>query len=345
MNTTKFILPFCMVVLFPFLMFAQEQNSKFETLIFSDSSLSIVTNRTNDDFSDDCILLKNSIDHDNPLKIYEFNYSADSIYCNRIRVLTDYKTLLETDNDWLIFVHGDGQTLLDAAISALKTQNLHHVKVLLFSWPSKMREGNGAKNFKNSKNNVALGTYKFRELLVMLQQFKKQYDWPKNGRHLSLFFHSLGNLYLERAVKDSLLAGLDNDLFDNLIINAAAVNEYEHAKWVDKLNIQKNIYIISNKWDFNLNGARVFTSSGKQLGERLKLPLSAKANYINFSNAVGLLLPTSASHTYFFGKIPNKSENIKEFYTALFHGKTLNLSDTTLYTLRKDGLGYDILFE
>ncbi len=304
----------------------------------------MITNRLKDTLSDDCSKLLNYIDFNNPLKIFEYNHTADSIYCTEIKNFDNHKVLSEAKNDWLVFVHGDSKTFSAAAIGGLKIQNLHHVKVLVFSWPSKMEKGNGSKNFSNSKRNVAAGVVQFKELLLLIQEYKKRNQWPEKPYHLSLFLHSLGNCYLERLVKDSLLTGLDSNLFDNLIINAAAVNQEAHANWVDRLHIQKRIYITSNKKDFNLNGARIFSNSGKQLGERLKLPLSTGATYINFTKAIGLALPTGNSHTYFIGKMTNESGNIKDFYTDIFHGRAVNLTDSTKFIKRNDGLGYNILF-
>jgi hypothetical protein len=343
MIKTKIILLYCLTILFPGVILCQSSKSTHVPVTFSDPSLPVVTNRLNDTLSDDCQMLLNDVDFNKPLKIYEYYHTAESIYCNEIKILDDCRALSEDNNDWLVFVHGDSKTFSTAAISGLEIQNLHHVKVLVFSWPSKNEKGHGLKNFKNSKINAAAGVVKFKELLLLIQEYKNRHQWPENPFHLSLFFHSLGNYYLERLVKDSLLADLDSNLFDNLIINAAAVNQEAHADWVDKLHIQKRIYITSNKHDFSLNGLRLFSNSGQQLGERLKLPLSSGANYINFTKAIGFTMPTSDSHTYFTGRMPNNSENIKDFYTDLFHGRAVNLADSTKFIRRNDGLGYNIL--
>jgi hypothetical protein len=341
----KIILLYCLTIIFPSVILCQSRKSILEPDTFSEPSLPVITNRLNDTLSEDCLMLLNDIDFNKPLKIYEYYHAADSIYCNEIKILDDCKALSEANNDWLVFVHGDNKTFSDAAIRGLKIQNLHHVKVLVFSWPSKTEKGNGIKNFNNSKSNAAAGVVKFKELLLLIQEYKNRHQWPENPYHLSLFLHSLGNYYLEKLVKDSLLADLDSNLFDNLIINAAAVNQEAHANWVNRLNIQKRIYITSNKQDFSLNGLRIFSNSGKQLGERLKLPVSSGANYINFTKAIGFTLPTSDSHTYFIGRMTSHSVNIKDFYTELFHGRAVNLSDSTKFVKRNDGLGYNILFK
>ncbi len=345
MNKTKIIFLYCLITIFPSVILCQSSKSIHEPAIFSDPSLPVVTNRLNDTLSDDYLKLQNYIDFNNPLKIFEYNHTIDSIYCNKIKSFDDCKALSESKNDWLVVVHGDSKTFSAAAIRGLQIQNLHHVNVLVFSWPSKTEIGNGLKNFNNSKMNVEAGGVKFKELLLMIQAYKRNQQWPEKPYHLSLFLHSLGNYYLERLVKDSLLADLDSDLFDNLIINAAAVNQEAHASWVDSLHIQKRIYITSNRSDVNLNGVRLFTKSGKQLGERLKLPLSSGATYINFTKAIGFTMPTGNSHTYFIGKMTNESGNIKDFYTDVFHGRAVNLSDSTKYIRRNDGLGYNILFK
>ncbi len=343
MNKTKIILLFCWTIIFPSVILCQSSKSTHVPVAFSDPSLPVITNRLNDTLSDDCQMLLNYVDFNKPLKIYEYYHTSDSIYCNEIKILDDCKALSEDNNDWLVFVHGDSKTFSDAAIRGLKIQNLYHVKVLVFSWPSQMEKGNGIKNFNNSKINAAAGVAQFKELLLLIQKHKNRHQWPEKPYHLSLFLHSLGNYYLERLVKDSLLADLDSNLFDNLIINAAAVNQEAHANWVDRLHIQKRIYITSNKHDFSLNGLRIFSNSGKQLGERLKLPLSSGAYYINFTKAIGFTLPTSDSHTYFIERMTNVSGNIKDFYKDLFHGRAVNLADSTKFIRRNDGLGYNIL--
>ena len=133
-------------------------------------------------------------------------------------------------------------------------------------------------------------------------------------------------------------------LFDNLIINAAAVNQEGHKDWVEQLNFQNNIYITNNRQDFNLKGVRIFTKDGKQLGEVIEAPAAKNADYIQFTEAVGFRTPTGTTHTYFIGEVANESNNIKQFYKELFHGEKIDLSDTNRFIKREDGIGYDIIF-
>ncbi len=321
---------------------AQHDISKYKLSGISDPIMPFITNRLIDTIQEDWMILQNEIDHRNSLKVFIVEARDDSIYCTRGTNLSLSTLFLQPGFDWLLLIHGDSKAPVDAAVRGLEVQNLHHVKVLVFSWPSKKDTQNGLNNYQNSRMNVVDGLAHFRELLLIIQKYKQSYIWPK-GNKLSLFMHSLGNYYLEQAVKEDVLGGLDSNLFDNIIINAAAVEQENHAAWIGKLKISKRIYVISNKKDFNLRGARIFTKAGKQLGGPVELPIAANAYYINFTEAVGFKLPTWVSHTYFVGEMPKESTNIKNFYTTIFHGDEVNLHNKKLFRSRSDGLGFDIL--
>ncbi|MGZ2369670.1 alpha/beta hydrolase [Ancylomarina sp. YFZ004] len=312
--------------------------------VYNDLVVPLITNRICDTLQNKSCILKNYVDDKNALMVYRSDECGASFQCQKINEIDQFSELLNCNNDWLVFVHGDGKTSMDAAARGLEIQNLYGVKIIVFSWPSRMEKGNGLSNFKNSQKNIEHSASRFKEMLLLIQELKQSRYFQGKMINVSLFMHSLGNYYLERVVKDSLLSGLNKDLFDNLIINAAAVNQKGHVKWVDHLNIQKRIYITSNKQDFNLNGLRVFTKARKQLGERLKLPLSENAEYVNFTKAIRFLFPPQSTHTYFRGRITNESENIKQIYFKLFHGEKINLNDTISFIQRRDGLGYDVLF-
>ncbi|WP_162845511.1 alpha/beta hydrolase [Labilibaculum antarcticum] len=325
----------------PFLMFCQNKDSIIQKKERNDSIVFVITNKVFDSLQNRFSIFENHTDTKDPLKCYTFTSQDSTLNDHSIHKMENLNEILNCDKDLLIFIHGDGKTTNNAVMRGLKIQNLYDLKIIVFSWTSKMEKVNGLKNFKNSKKNIELGILKFKEMLLQIQELKKMRDFQTKKIHISLCMHSLGNYYMERMVKDSLLSGLHDELFDNIIFNAAAVNQKEHSKWMNQLHIQKRIYITSNKKDFNLNGVRVFTKSRKQLGERLKLPLSENSNYINFTKAIGFMFPTHLTHTYFLGGI--RGENINQFYFNLFHGKEIQLNDSTLFIRRKDGLGHNIL--
>lgn len=324
--------------------YAQHSIGKYGLENITDPILPLITNRVVDSIQHDWMLLKNEIDHINSLKVFMVEADSDSIHCNKNADFSLADLFAQPGNDWLLFIHGDSKTPIDAAVRGLDIQNLYGVKVIVFSWPSMLNKGNGIKNFKNSRLNVEAGLIQFRELLFTIQKYKRSMIWPKEN-NISLFMHSLGNYYIELAIKEKLLDGLEQNLFDNVIINAASIEQEGHNLWLDELNISENIYVISNKKDINLNGARVFTSMGEQLGIGPEKPLAKNAIYIDFTKAVGFKIPPGASHTYFIGPVSSESPYIRQFYFSIFHGDQPNLKDTELFLPREDGLGYDIINE
>ena len=128
-------------------------------------------------------------------------------------------------------------------------------------------------------------------------------------------------------------------LFDNVIINAAAVEQKNHTKWVEQLQFQKNIFINSNRRDFNLNGLRISTKHGKQLGQKVTHPFASNAVYFDFTKSVGFRIPTGPSHTYFIGKIPERNKNICLIYSEMLHGHMPDLADETRFTKRRKSSG------
>jgi hypothetical protein len=82
---------------------------------------------------------------------------------------------------------------------------------------------------------------------------------------------------------------------------------------------------------------------GEQLGVSPVKPIAANATYISFTKVVGFKIPPGPSHTYFLGSTLAGSENIRKFHTNIFHGNEVKLNDKSMFRLRDDGLGYDIL--
>lgn len=249
-----------------------------------------------------------------------------------------------TYDDWVVFIHGDGKTLKTSVDRAREIQKLHKVNVLVYSWPSKDSEMNGIRNFKNSYSNVELSSPMLYNFLTDLSELKTSNENPFQNHQMSLFLHSLGNYYLERLAVEGLLDDLKEPIFDNLMINAAAVEQEGHHNWVEQISFAERIYINSNDDDMSLSGLRILTKLGRQLGESPEPPYAQNAYYINFTKAVGFPGSMGPSHSYYFATITDKSENIKNYYTTLLHGKKAPLYDSQLFTYASDEVSYSIIF-
>jgi esterase/lipase superfamily enzyme len=324
--------------------FSQSGESVYGDRLSVGTSLYVITNRVVDSSQINPSFL-NHVKSDPSLTflqvIYHGNDSLEIAPMDSTRFISG---ILGKYSDWLLFVHGDSKTFRQSVMSGFDIQELYDVNVIVFSWSSKDPEINGIKNYKNSRQNVIRSNGHFTSVICLMRSFRQLNPVFQSGARLSMFAHSLGNYYLENLVKQMKSSCGPPVVFDNLVLNAAAVNQEQHNEWVEKLNFQRRIYITSNVSDFNLKGARIFTKDGKQLGEKIEHPLAVNAVYVNFTNAVGFRFPTGTTHTYFIGEVPKRSTNIRLFYQGILHGLEADLQDARMFKTRSDGLGHDIIF-
>lgn len=305
----------------------------------------VITNRTIDTTCEN-LSFGDEVNENSGLTFLEVTLNKSGEIVNH---LLDYDAFMaqvsNKTSDWLLFVHGDGKTYHQSVKRGFNIQNYHKINVIVFSWPSRDPELDGLKNLNNSKRNVLKSMNHFNELLAFMDSFKKMNKVFNGNAKLSLLLHSLGNVYLESFAKQPATERKFNVIFDNIIINSAAVNQKKHNEWVTKIKFQKRIYITNNKFDFNLKGLHIFSKDGNQLGEKAKGPIADNAHYINFSKAVGFRFPTGLTHTYFIGNVPDESQNIRKFYFDVFHGYQIDLSNETQFKKRNHRVGYHIIFK
>jgi hypothetical protein len=336
------------VSLLIFIVLAQTSIAK-ETIYLSETpvyqhKIAVVTNRSVIQLNNDSILFESKPDESGHFSYLTASYSEDQWNFKRNNSLAELLNQNFEYENWLIFVHGDGKDLKSAVQRAKEIQKLHHVNVLVYAWPSRNPDLGAIRNFKNSLSNVEKATVHFSEFLHKVEDIRSTKDNSFSSGNLSMFFHSLGNYYLENLVEKNLHADFDQPFIDNLIINAAAVEQEEHYKWVERLNFQYRIYINSNGKDMNLIGLRVFSSMGMQLGEDPEPPLASNAFYVNFTNAVGASLPPGPSHSYFFASVTDESERIKTYYSEIINGLEVDFSNPQMFNTNPKYLAYSIKF-
>ncbi len=257
--------------------------------------------------------------------------------------MDDFKPDNKDLKNWLIYVHGDSQTTELAFTRGLQIQQEYKVNVIVFSWPSKDPNLGGIQNFNNSINQIEQGTPGFVLFLHQIETWKRSKNVEPSA-HLSLFLHSLGNYYAQRMVSDSLLSDLESGLFDNIILNSAAVNQKDHHLWLDEFNIQQRIYVNSNRKDMTLKGVNLFTDFDTQLGEQAIDGFAPNAVYVNFSTALKNEKNFGLLHGYYVGVIPGKSQNIYNYYQTIFNGYVVDLSNPAMFTPNDTVPVYDIMF-
>jgi len=324
--------------------FSQPGESAYGDRLEPGTSIYVITNREADPSRGNPFFI-NQVKNDPSLTFLHITYHGnDSLEIVPMDSTGFLSGIMGENSNWLLFVHGDSKTFRQAVMRGFDIQYLHNVNVIVFSWPSKDPDMNGIKNFKNSRQNVIKSSGHFISVICLMRSFRQLNPAFQSGGRLSMFIHSLGNYYLEHIVERTKSVCGPPAVFDNLIVNAAAVNQDDHRDWLEQLGFQERIYITANVSDVNLKGVRIFTKDGKQLGEKVKSPLAANASYIHFTKAVGLRFPTGTTHTYFIGKVADTSENIRLFFREIMHGGIPDLLNINMFEPHRRGWGYEIIF-
>ena len=218
---------------------------------------------------------------------------------------------------------GLGRNLLVAVDRAIMYTRTYGQNIIQFDWPtdfkSRKRTGDFFKTLHISNEASYLFAKCIDEMSVNAKTITKSLSF-------NIFNHSMGNLLLLHASKNSLFKNLPPKTFDNVILNAACVNKRKHAKWLSNINISTNLYVTQNKKDFTLKGAK-FLLLKKQLGQSSSVKkLAPNATYIDFS---GML---NEEHNYFlYNSTLTKHPILKHIYTKILSGETL-LTDASPFT-------------
>lgn len=244
----------------------------------------------------------------------------------------------KTGLDWLVYTEGMGKTFVGDLDRGIRMAAYYKLNVLLLDYPSINTHKKSLGNYFFATRNANRAYHEFTPVLDTMKQLRL------NGKLgpgcFTLFFHSMGNKVLMQLAKDDKALQPLNDTtwVNNLVLNSACVPQRHHRKWLDKVDFAKAIYIDYNPNDKTLYLAHL-VSFRKQLGEKVKKPLTPKAYYFNFSKVVG------DNHSNFLplpGHTPVVDEAIT-YYRQVLHGNILMLANQTKYTPSTyDGIGWDI---
>lgn len=189
----------------------------------------------------------------------------------------------------------------------------YDVQLFTFRWPSQgWLVGYPLKNAQEARKPLKICLEKF-------QRYTKQ-----NNIRSSLFVHSMGNIVLQNFLQeyDNFL---HENLFENIILNAADSDFQGHEKWVHKIDFAKRIYVTFNNCDRVLRVSQIFKNQGKERLGQLGYVANSPATYIDFSQSAA-----SFNHEYFRRYPPHESLKIKRFFYEALRGKPIST-----YNLKK----------
>ncbi|MCD4788617.1 MAG: alpha/beta hydrolase, partial [Bacteroidales bacterium] len=258
--------------------------------------------------------------------VSKFEDSTFITPCNNVK---EAIRVLDRGNDFLVYVHGHGKTFEENLGRGLEVIERYGINLIMFDWPT------NCLFIRNSIINSKKVTENFAQVLHASHQTISQY-FPQST--FSIIFHSMGNHLAKNLVEMGFTEKISPDIFDNLILNAAAVSQKGHSSWVEKLNIQKRLYIIYNDGDMALWTVKCFRLS-KQLGTGVRLITAKNAVYLSFSNVA------TTEHNLFLGRneVEKRDSRFYYLYSTLFRGLVIDLEDSFQLSEMLDGKVYNLL--
>ena len=243
------------------------------------------------------------------------------------------------NRDWVVYTEGMGKTFVGDLDRGIRMSAYYKVNVLLLDYPSLNTHKKTFKNYFFASKNAAIAYKEFSPVLDTVKQLRLAGKMGP-GR-ITLFFHSMGNKVIKEIVQHPEKLQQLNDIVwvNNLVLNSACVPQRKHRVWLEKIRFARSVYVDYNPNDKTLFWAHL-VSLKKQLGEKVKKPLTPKAYYVNFSSVAG------REHSIFL-PLPFHAPVIPEaidYYRQVLHGKLMPLANETKYKPSTyNGIGWDIV--
>jgi hypothetical protein len=246
-------------------------------------------------------------------------FVGDSAFIMPISNMNEASGYLPENRDFLVYVDGHGKNFNQIVERGFDLSVRFDINLVVFDWPTDYMA------LRKTLRNADDVSGNFVQAMV---EFAHLHDQYYKSSSVSAFFHSMGNHILKNVTDKHLLKYMPSNLFSNLILNAASVSQQGHARWIEKLNLQKRIYITINSNDRTLQGARILRGS-KQLGLGYKGRIAQNAQYVNFSNLA------TTDHNLFLGKsmIEKNNKYIYSLYDQILHGREVNFKNDMAYQI------------
>lgn len=248
---------------------------------------------------------------------------------------TEFPTILDKlikenpSNNIVIYIHGRGdepsKAIKDGLLNGLNIE--YNLSPVMLTWAS----GEGL--FPDKEALAASDT--LEKVLYELKKYKVQHTNSLGRKKFSLITHSMGSIVLEGFLR-KYHSGLSSDLFDVIVINAAASTVDNHAEWVEKIDFSKQVFIAYGNNDpmLGLGGVGVNTARLGKHGARQhddKERVANNAIYVDVSQAVD-------EHRYFVGN--GDLSCVYNFFNESLNGKSPDFTDKRFFTVSSPGKDY-----
>lgn len=243
----------------------------------------------------------------------------------------------QPNRDWVIYTEGMGKFFTSDVDRGMNMTAQYGVNIILMDYPSITAHKKRLGNYFFARKHATIAYKDFLPVLDTIEQLKVQ-GALGNG-HLSLFFHSMGNIVLQQIIKTQNINRYNDRVWaDNLILNAACIPQRRHASLLNKVHFTQRIFINYNPGDFTLGGAYLMTKR-YQLGKQVRRPLCPAATYVNFNKIAG------EGHSNFLNLHDRKDipEPARHYYQKILHGEAVNFQSMDFEATSYRHIGYDLL--
>ncbi len=234
----------------------------------------------------------------------------------------------DKNKDIVLYGEGMGKDFPADVDRATRLTRVYDVTTVMFDWPTYRPYMSGGKNYRKARFQSTRVSIAMCDLFNELEKIKSFVK--SDSANLTLLLHSLGNRLIKEAVTNNFIK-TKTKLFDDIVLNAPCVKMRRHRKWLEKLNIQEQIYLTRNNKDRTLLLAKLagFT---EQLGRRSALCKAKNAIYLNFSPVL------EKEHNYFLlTGVLERHPDVKAIYSDIFHGKSINFKDEKKFINQRNG--------
>mgnify|MGYP000852520510 CR=1 FL=1 len=277
----------------------------------NDTCLFVVSTRNYND------TLKEFVDYDydstGTLKYFAVYFNHNQWIVVPYNSLTELLSTKKEFKNLVVFTEGLGKTFTSGVDRATQLMRLYNVDEIFFDWPTEKPYLKPGKNIKITCIEAPEIAKPFAAFIEDFQNYKAEHS--EKFKTTTLLNHSMGNLLLMYDLQNDYLKNIHSNLFNNVIVNAACVNQKNHKLWLDKLSFSNNIYLTINDKDRNLRGARILFKA-RQLGESPQSEFCKNVNYVDFSEVL------SIEHNYFLMQtVLIQKPYLKQFYANIFENK------------------------
>lgn len=215
----------------------------------------------------------------------------------------------------VFFVHGFNQSFKKNLEKSLEIEKQHGVEVVAFSWPSNPG-GFKRKEYRDAKRIAKASVSALDATLEKVGAYLKE---PFNREALeacdvkfSFMTYSLGNFLFQNYVRDAAYEA-ETNVFENVVLCQADVDNPGHEQWVDQIETGKRIYVTINENDWVLKWSDANFQRAR-LGRLAQGLNSTKASYFDFTDGPNV----GRTHGIFYKKTNNV---VKDFFTEVLNGR------------------------